>query len=405
MKILFLGCFYPQELVDLFKASLKSASLQNAPNVFQHALLKGFDENNQKIDFLTIPALGCYPLHYKKIYTPSRKIQLSDNVQGEVVGYCTIPLLKKISIRKKIYSKVLKWIVRNQSCADPLWILSYTPQSDFLQPLSLLKNKFPQLHIGTVVTDLVDDMLNFSSNRTPLKRLQVFIEQREVKSLYKSVDKFILLTKPMVEKIPQSQGKNIVIEGISDYDFSFSVSSVQKKEKIILYAGTLEEYSGVRDLIDAFRGLNDENCKLVICGSGILNDFIIANAKLDGRIIFRGRISREEVLLLQKKASVLINPRKPDNKITKYSFPSKTMEYLTSGTPMVGYRLEGIPQEYFDYFFSPLDESVEAMSDVIRRVLSMSTKEMECVTRKAYEFIKKEKNSKKQTSKILEFLR
>ena len=38
-----------------------------------------------------------------------------------------------------------------------------------------------------------------------------------------------------------------------------------------------------------------------------------------------------------------VNPRQNNEEFTKYSFPSKTMEYLASGVPVVAYKLDGIP--------------------------------------------------------------
>ena len=31
------------------------------------------------------------------------------------------------------------------------------------------------------------------------------------------------------------------------------------------------------------------------------------------------------------------------------NFPSKNMEYMTSGTPMIGFKLPGMPSSFFDY--------------------------------------------------------
>ena len=44
-----------------------------------------------------------------------------------------------------------------------------------------------------------------------------------------------------------------------------------------------------------------------------------------------------------------MNPRSADAEYTKYSFPSKTIEYLATGVPVVMNRLPGIPEEY-EYF-------------------------------------------------------
>ena len=59
-----------------------------------------------------------------------------------------------------------------------------------------------------------------------------------------------------------------------------------------------------------------------------------------------GQVSLNEARALQKTADVLVNPRLNEGEYTKYSFPSKTMEYLSTGRPVVCYKLDGIPDEY-----------------------------------------------------------
>lgn len=39
------------------------------------------------------------------------------------------------------------------------------------------------------------------------------------------------------------------------------------------------------------------------------------------------------VLKAQSESEILVNPRNDNNEFTKYSFPSKVIEYLGSGTP------------------------------------------------------------------------
>mgnify|MGYP003303651866 CR=1 FL=1 len=57
--------------------------------------------------------------------------------------------------------------------------------------------------------------------------------------------------------------------------------------------------------------------------SSLVNDMIMPILG-----IFTGKIDRSQVLALQRSATVLVNPRRNNEEYTKYSFPSKTMEYL-----------------------------------------------------------------------------
>ena len=77
---------------------------------------------------------------------------------------------------------------------------------------------------------------------------------------------------------------------------------------------------------------------------------------------------------------------------------------MASGTPFIGYKLEGIPMEYYQYFYAIEDESVDVLTCTINKVLSLPQDVLNAKARKAYEFIKDFKSSKKQVEKLITFL-
>ena len=97
---------------------------------------------------------------------------------------------------------------------------------------------------------------------------------------------------------------------------------------------------------------------------------------------------------------MLVNPRQNTDIFTKYSFPSKTMEYLASGRPVIGYRLDGIPEEYYKYIQLVNDNSVDALKDKIVEVCSLPADERNRIGMTAREFIVREKNPRVQCQKV-----
>ena len=110
------------------------------------------------------------------------------------------------------------------------------------------------------------------------------------------------------------------------------------------------------------------------------------------------------VLILQKQATVLVNPRQNNEEFTKYSFPSKTMEYLASGVPVVAYKLDGIPDEYDEYIRYVPDNSPETLAKVLMEVCELSGEERQGLGEKARKFVLVEKNKVAQTKRILDFI-
>ena len=142
----------------------------------------------------------------------------------------------------------------------------------------------------------------------------------------------------------------------------------------------------------------------MICGAGSLQDKITLATKEDKRITFLGLVPREDAVKLQRSATLLVNPRKPNNEITKYSFPSKTMEYLASGTPMLGYKLEGIPEEYYEHYYTIDELDINSLTERIEFVLSLPEGVLNIKAEKARDFILQNKTAKMQVRRLLEFI-
>lgn len=404
-RILFISGLYSKELEPTFVANSKSKSIQNAPNVFQWALLAGLEDNGVNYTVHAYPFLSSYPIRYKRLVVNEGPIVYKGKDVGKSIAYLNVIGLKNISIKRKVSIGVKEWLLKESNGKNV--VIVYSQLSYVLEPLIRLKRNF-DFEICVIVTDLIEDAQNFPINRSPLKRLQLHIEGRKQKKLFSSIDKYVLLSKYMRERIPESTEKSIVIEGIANIcqnnNSGGSKKSKDDSVKSLLYTGSLHPFSGIRDLIEAFRRTTNPYYRLIICGIGSEESYIIEQQKYDKRIVFLGNISRDEAVNLQQTSSVLVNPRKPNGGITKFSFPSKTMEYLSSGTPMIGYYLEGIPDDYHPFIYSPKDMSVESMTDEIEEMLSMSDEELMQKGRMAYDFIKNNKTSKSQVARIIDFV-
>ncbi|WP_165154726.1 glycosyltransferase [Parabacteroides sp. ZJ-118] len=408
MRILFISSLYSSVSKAYFADNCAhGASLLNQVDAFQWAILEGLIKNDTDFSVVSFPALGTFPFHFKKCIVPESDVVYEDKSYGLSLKYSALPVYKEWNIQKRLKKYVKKWIAGvNCTTNEPLVALVYTSAAMFVEPLVQLKCVYPNLHICCVITDLIDDAMNFNSNRFFLKHIQIVIEKRRQKKLYKNIDYFVLLSKAMEEKIPEAIGNNIVIEGIyGQHELSF-VENRQKEEKLkqILYGGTLEEFSGIKDLVDAFMLLKNVNYRLVICGSGFCETYIKECAQKDNRIDYRGMILRSDFLLLQKEATLLVNPRKPTEAITRFSFPSKTIEYLSSGTPMLGYKLEGIPCEYYDYFYTVNDLTICGLADRLQEVLSLPDEDRSLMAEHARTFIYQHKTAEHQIGRLLNFL-
>ena len=100
----------------------------------------------------------------------------------------------------------------------------------------------------------------------------------------------------------------------------------------------------------------------------------------------------------------MVNPRQNNEEFTKYSFPSKTMEYLSSGIPVVAYKLDGIPDEYDQYIQYVADDSIESLKKKLVEVCEMTREERQELGNIGRNFVLMKKNSTIQVRKIREMI-
>ena len=162
---------------------------------------------------------------------------------------------------------------------------------------------------------------------------------------------------------------------------------------------------GIVELLEAFHRIKSCEYRLWICGTGDGLEDVRQYEKKDSRINYLGTFPRSEVIKMQKQATLLVNPRHSADAYTIYSFPSKTMEYMASGTPTPMSHLKSIPKEYDSHLFYFDDESIDGFSKRIVEVCENAPSELAEFGAKASQFIMQYKTPRPQVEKIVSFMR
>ncbi|MGL5011509.1 MAG: glycosyltransferase, partial [Paracoccaceae bacterium] len=101
------------------------------------------------------------------------------------------------------------------------------------------------------------------------------------------------------------------------------------------------------------------------------------------------------------KAHVMINPRRPEGAFTRYSFPSKTMEYLASGRPVIMHWLPGMPEEYRPYLVTPETGDAEGLLGAMQHVAALPDAALRRIGNAGREFVLDRKSPKVQVGRML----
>ena len=401
MKYACLFKLIPQEYETEFTSKAK-CTMQDAANALQWHIYNGLKTNlNRKIDIFTVVPISSWPQYYRDPFISEHTYSVNDD-ELKMIGFCNIKLIRKRSIPIRVYQDLKKWCQQDD---DEKILFVYSFQSELMLAVQRLKNEVKNLKVVVIVADL-PDMIDLSSKQTAIRHIFENKFANDSYSTVNSVDAFVFLTKYMAEYM-KTEKPFCVMEGIATMPLHFDEEekNSESEYKTIMYTGTLHKKYGIMNLVQAFQEIPNPEYRLVICGIGDSEEEIKFAAQQDSRIQFKGQLKRADVLAMQRSATVLVNPRQNNEEFTKYSFPSKTLEYLSSGIPLVAYKLDGIPDEYDNHIYYVQDDSVESLREKLLEICEMDSIQREKRALSTQQFVLGEKNQSKQTMKVLDFLR
>lgn len=279
-------------------------------------------------------------------------------------------------------------------------IIAYSAYYPFLMALSRLKSINSRLEISLVVPDL-PLYIGLDNNNTLYNRLSRLFRTSMFSHYSKCVDKYILLTKYMNSVVNKSNKPFMVMEGIAPKEYERVDGTIIRR---IVYSGTLQLKYGLPVLLEAIALVKDPDISFEFYGSGEGKYNIEEASMKDPRIKYKGVLQRKELHAIQQRSLALINPRQNNDEFTRYSFPSKILEYMLSGRPVIAYCLDGMPEEYRGYILEPNDNSAESLAFLIEKTIHMNETQLKEIGEKARQFVSEKKDYINQTSRIIDFL-
>ena len=394
MSVIYIGSIYPPGSIDELKAA--GSYIDFAAETFQTSLLQGLCEYYPNLKVITAPNIAHYPRIKQKEFK-GYEFQLSFNQSTHYfTGFSNISY-------KKFFSKIVrirKAINASLDGGDDNTIIVYGVHSPFLLALCGIKRSRYKSCL------IVPDLPEFMSGST--KWLYLFgkkIDRWFIRLGLRNIDSFILFSPYMKERLSIGNKPYTHLEGIFNVECKLDETVDKELNKTILYTGNISKRMGIPQLVEAFLLIPHPNYRLWIRGNGECKTMVLEAAKKDNRIVYFESMSKKELLKLQKRATVLINPVFSSQTFTRYFFPSKTMEYLASGTPTIMSRLACLPQEYEFHLFFFDDESVEGIKNKIMEVCEKPQAVLDAFGKAASDFILNEKNEKKQAKKVFNFIK
>jgi glycosyltransferase involved in cell wall biosynthesis len=372
--------------------------IQYAADVLQRAIVNGLTQAvpDIRLSIVNLPFVGSYPQNYRRLWFPRASEVLPQGTIVHGVGFLN---LRFFGILSRFLSSLRGLKLAGAGGADI--IIIYSADISLLAAAYIYTRFFSRLRLCLVLPDF----LEFMGDQGGWKRFLLHGLGAMFRFFAGRIDYFVFITAAMAEKIGVSKDRYVVVEGMcEDGRLDECANWPEDQRRIFLYSGTLARRYGITDLLDAFSRIQDQTIALWICGEGDSRQDVIDAASRDPRIVYFGQVPRERVLELQEKAHILVNPRRPEGEYTKYSFPSKTIEYLAAGRPVIMHRLPGVPDEYLRYLFIPPTPDTEGLTAALQVVARARNDELRQIGRDARHFIKSAKTSGVQCARIAKLI-
>lgn len=390
MKLIYISALSSSRLISqLHKQSGRDPGF--AVQKFNRLLAQGFSDNGDDVFILSGPPVGRH--NSKRLWWKAK----NETESGLVYHYLTfinLPVIRQLFLIVGTYFKVRKFARKHKVDAVVCDVLNAG-----LCAAAIKACEHTKTQIVGVMTDMPGLMVRFGKDqRMPFTTRMA---TKLMKWSFDNYDKFVFLTEAM-NVINSLNRPYIVMEGMSDTGMAERQKVLnQSGERVIMYAGGLHERYGLKKLTEAFMVLKEKNVRLKLFGSGpFVEELQNRYCKEDSRIQYMGVAPNNEVVEAELNATLLVNPRPTNEEFTKYSFPSKNIEYMASGTPLLTTKLPGIPKEYFSYVFFIEDETVGGYAKALQDALSHTDAELFSFGEDAKHFVLKKKNNKEQAKRV-----
>ena len=324
----------------------------------------------------------------------TRRMPIFGLRQGVYIPTVNLPVIKQAGSVLRVFRE-LNRIGKGEDLA----ILTHTL---YLQSL-LAARWYKRFHPATKIVSLVPDLPDFSSDEklasSRLDRLLFRWYAKLSMAVKDKADAYVCFSRQQMERLDRTK-PFMVMEGFSIDSPAPAEAPAEDgaHEKVFFYAGNLKADSGVLAFAKAFAGAALPDAQLWICGEGEQREEIEALGCPAIRLL--GVLPKEEVLRLERQAYVLVNPRPVHEAYAKYSFPSKLLEYMSTGTPVLTTHLLCIPEEYDGYLTYMEDDSPEGMQKALAS-LRIDPEQ----GKRAREFVIREKNPSVQAQRVVEYVK
>jgi glycosyltransferase involved in cell wall biosynthesis len=390
-RVCLLGFTVPDTALDAILSVDRRMPLQT--HTFAWSLVDALLKAGLEVELLSVWPVSTFPSNPRVLF---RSAPFAMNgVPGECLGFVNLVGLKHVTRFVQCLSRGTRVLRRWR----PGVLLVHGVHSPFLW-YAALSRQVLGLRVVVILTDPPGVCL--PTDRLAVRLLK-WLDVRLVRWALRWTDAVIAVTTDLARDFAPGKPA-LVIDGIARFESDADYVRKDRSRPTVVYAGSLRISYGVDRLVDAVSGLTDPPATLEVYGNGELADWVSKVAAEQTQIKGPRLLSREELLRAYRSADLLVQPRPTNQSFVRYSFPSKIIEYMASGTPVLTTRLVGMTDEYTPYVYWIDDDSRAGIRKALRDVLQLPEDERLTKGRRAAEYIRATRSSEAQGKRISAFL-
>ena len=180
---------------------------------------------------------------------------------------------------------------------------------------------------------------------------------------------YMALTDGLNDLFNPDNKPSYIFEGLVE-DRKFNTKPADNKNPYFFFGGALMERYGIYQLIEAFKILNPKDTDLYICGHHGDREMLRSAIKGNTHIKFLGILTMNKVMEYEQRAIASINPRPFTEDLDRFSIPSKTLEYMAMGRPVISVKnsilMEKFPKEVVWVETANPSDLVHGMKEVLK---------------------------------------
>jgi glycosyltransferase involved in cell wall biosynthesis len=338
-----------------------------AGNMFQERLLLALDEAG-------LPACLILSQRPVRLFPRSRTLvvrgsrhEMESGLSIELLPYVNLPVIRPIGVGLIVLSRIMRWRAPRGVKRAVLTYNLTEPPGLFTLIASRLSGASPIASVNDIFVpgETIADSWS--------RRLDFWLQSR----LIPRFDGLSVASRRIAEqfapKTPWVRNEGGVGDTVvSRFEQRPSVpASTVDRPFTIVFAGSFTKINGIPEIVAAFAQLDGREIRLLVAGRGPEEEVVQRAAAGDARIDFRGYLSENEVLELYGEADLLLNLRITERVNTDYFFPSKLVEYLATGVPVLSTGTGHVQEEFGEVLFLLEEESPEALAAALTQLAAM----------------------------------